>query len=83
MYSVKFSENAEKQLSKLPEDIQKRIINVLERIKTRPFYFIKRKEGTAYYILRIGDYRAILDVETNQFIIWVKEVGHRKNIYKH
>jgi len=83
MYSIEFSESAEKQLYKLPEDIQKRIMNVLERIKIRPFYFIKRKEGTPYYLLRVGDYRAVLDVKTDQFIIWIKDVGHRKNIYKH
>ncbi len=48
MYSIEFSESAEKQLYKLPEDIQKRIINVLERIKIRPFYFIKRNLMTRF-----------------------------------
>ena len=81
MYSVEFTKTAEGQLYILPKEIQIRIINVLERIKIRPFHFIKRKEGTLYFIMRAGDYRAILDVKTKEFKIYVIEVGHRKNIY--
>jgi len=81
MYSISFSETSEKQLYKLEHIVQKRVINVLERIQIRPFHFIKRKEGTKYYILRIGEYRAILDVNKEKMIIFVIEVGHRKNIY--
>jgi len=81
MYSVEFSQTAEKQLYKLEKDIQERIISVLERIRLRPFHFIKRKEGTPYFILRVGDYRAILDIKQPVSKILVLEVGHRKNIY--
>jgi len=82
MYDVVFYNKAKGQLSKLALDIQKRILNTLERIKIRPFHFIKRKEGTSYYILRIGNHRAILDVKKENSLIFVVEVGHRKNIYK-
>ena len=82
MYLVEFSKEAEAQFSKLPKEIRTRILQVLERIKIRPYHFIKRKEGTPYFILRIGDYRAILDIQDNKLIIYVIEIGHRKNIYK-
>ncbi len=81
MYSIEFTQNAEKQLYKLPSQIQERVTNVLERIKERPFHFIKRKEGTPYFILRVGEYRVIIDVKQDKQIIYVLEVGHRKNIY--
>ena len=81
MYSIEFSRTAEKQLYKLERQIQQRIINVLERIKIRPFHFIKRKQGTPYFILRIGEHRAILDVKEEKNTIFVIEAGHRKNIY--
>lgn len=81
MYSVEFSRTAESQLYKLEKNIQERIILVLERIKLRPFHFVKRKQGTPHFILRIGEYRAILDINQNKLIIFVLEVGHRKNIY--
>ena len=82
MYSIEFTQTAEKQLNKLPKDIQIRIINVLGRIKFRPFHFVKRKEGTPYFIMRIGDYRAILNIQVKSSLVYVMEVGHRKNIYE-
>jgi len=82
MYSIEFSETAKKQLLKLPSDIQIRILQSLERIKIRPFHFIKRKQGTPHYIFRIGEYRAILDVKKDKLIIFVLETGHRKKIYR-
>ena len=81
MYEILFSKTAEKQLLKLDENLQRRIISTLERISLRPYHFVKRKQGTTFFILRIGDYRAILDIKNNQLIIYVIEVGARKKIY--
>jgi mRNA interferase RelE/StbE len=81
MYSIEFTKTAEKQFDKFTRDIQIRIINVLERIKIRPFHFIKRKEGTSYFIMRVGEYRAILDIRTDLSIIYILEIGNRKKIY--
>jgi mRNA interferase RelE/StbE len=81
MYIIEFSENTEKQFDKLPKEIQIRIISMLERIKIRPFHFVKRKEGTPYFIMRTGDYRAILSIKNDISKIIVLEIGHRKNIY--
>ena len=81
MYSIEFTKTAEKQFEKLDNSLQMRIISVLERIKIRPFHFIKRKEGTPYFILRVGEHRAILEVKTDTLVIYILEVGHRKNIY--
>jgi mRNA interferase RelE/StbE len=82
MYHVQFASKANEQFSKLNESLQQRIINILERIKFRPYHFIKKKEGTKYFILRVGEYRIILDIDNNKTIIFVIELGHRKNIYK-
>lgn len=81
MYVIEFSKVAKKQLYKLDVNIQKRIIDTLKRIKIRPYHFIKRKQGTPYYILRIGYYRAILKIQNQKLIIYVIELGPRKKIY--
>ena len=81
MYSVEFSKKAEEQHSKLPKEIRLRIINVLERIKVRPHYFVKRLIGSPHYRLRVGDYRIILDIQQDKLIILVLELGHRSKIY--
>jgi len=81
MYSVEFSETAERQFNKLEKAVQFRVVNVMERIRIRPYHFIKRKQGTNYFIARIGEHRAILSIDDVRKIIFVLEVGHRKNIY--
>lgn len=82
MYSVEFTKTAEKELNKLPDFVHDRILLTLDRIRVNPFRPIKRKQGTPYFILRIGNYRAILDVKQNKLLILVLEVGPRGKIYK-
>jgi mRNA interferase RelE/StbE len=81
MFRAEFSHYAEKQFSKLPTAIQERALNVIERIKFNPYHFIKRKEGASCFIMRIGEYRAVLDIDDSKKIIYIIEIGHRKNIY--
>jgi len=82
MYKIEFSETGEKQFFKLPLKDQKRLLNVLERIKIRPYHYIKRKEGSDNFILRFVEYRAILEINNRLKIIYVIDAGHRKDIYK-
>ena len=82
MYDVIFYKFAKSKLKKLSLEAQKRILQALERIKIRPFSFIKRKQGTPHFIFRVGNYRLILDIKQNKLIIFVIELGLRKNIYK-
>lgn len=81
MYSVEFSETAEKQLYKLEKDAQARIISALERCRVRPHHYAKKLAGMPYFRLRIGYYRVILDIKNDKLIIFVIEVGYRRNIY--
>ncbi|MBS3090267.1 type II toxin-antitoxin system RelE/ParE family toxin [Candidatus Pacearchaeota archaeon] len=82
MYEIIVSDKAKEQLSKLPQEIRNRIGTVLERIRIRPFHFVKRVVGSPYYRLRVCDYRIILDIKQDKLIIFVIEAGHRKNVYK-
>ena len=81
MYEIEFSKNAEKQLYKLDKETQSRVISTLERIRIRPHSYIKRLVNSPYFRLRVGDYRIILDVRESKLLIFVIELGHRKNIY--
>ena len=81
-YSIVFSDFADKQLSKLHIDTQKRIVATLKRCRIRPYAHVKKIVGSRYFRLRIGDYRAIMDIIEGKLIIHVIEIGHRKRIYK-
>ena len=82
MYEIFFSNSAKEKLKELPNNIKNDIGGAIERIKIRPFSFVKRLRNSQYYRLRVGNYRLILDVNTIQLIITVVELGHRKDIYK-
>ena len=82
IYSIVYSELSFRQLKKLPKEIQRRIILVLERCSIRPYPLIKRLVGSPYFRLRVGNYRVIMDIREDKLIIFVIEVGHRKKIYK-
>lgn len=83
MYTLVYSETAAKQLRKLPGEIEERILIALERLRIRPESCdIKKLVGAAGYRFRVGDYRVIFEKEEEKLLIFVIEVGHRKNIYQ-
>jgi mRNA interferase RelE/StbE len=81
-FEITYSKKAEKYITKLPKDIQERILCTLERCRIRPYAHIKKLVGSPFYSLRAGDYRIIMDIDNGKLIILVIEVGHRKNVYK-
>ena len=82
MFKLIYADEVFKQLKKLEKSIQERIINTLERIRIRPYPYVKKLVASPYFRLRVGDYRAILDIKNDEMTIMVVEVGHRRNIYK-
>jgi mRNA interferase RelE/StbE len=82
MFDIEFSKTAQKQLYKLEKQVQIRIISTLDRIRIRPYPYVKKLVGCPYFRLRVGDYRVILDIKEEKILIFVVEVGHRKDIYE-
>ncbi len=80
-YSIQFDKKAEDFLDKLQTDIALRIINKLEKLKEDPFRFLEHYEGQ-YYKFRIGDYRALIDVDFERKILWVRVLDKRGRVYK-
>jgi mRNA interferase RelE/StbE len=79
---IVFTHSAFRQLKKLDRKIQKRIINKLKFFASQknPLQFAEplRDRRFGQFRFRIGDYRAIFDVEKEKIIIL--KVGHRKDI---
>jgi mRNA interferase RelE/StbE len=81
-YEVILSKTAQKQLTKLPPKIAKRLIDVIEKLgnEPRPHGYIKLT-GISLYRIRIGDYRVIYNIEDEILTVFVVEVGTRGEIY--
>ena len=74
--------HAKKELEKLPKNIVEIILKKLYSISDNPLRYIERLKKSPLWKLRIGDYRAILYLNTKENIINVLKIGHRKEIYK-
>jgi mRNA interferase RelE/StbE len=82
VYSINFDPEALEFLEKSEKEIRVRIYNKIMDTKENPFHYWERLTGRKDYKLRIGDYRAIADINQNSKLIEVTLIGHRKNIYK-
>lgn len=85
-WTLKFTEFAAKQFSKMDKTISKKIIAYLkERVvaQENPRTFgeplAHDKAGLCRY--RIGDYRVMCRIQDQDLIVLVVRVGHRKDVY--
>ena len=81
MYEIVYDKKCINFLNKLPLTIKERIYKKLQSTKQDPFIYFERLSGRDDYKLRVGDYRAIADIDIKNKTIQVTVIGHRKNIY--
>ena len=81
MYSIQIEKNAEDFLRKLEKKDAEIILNKIYSIRENPYRFLKRLQGEKLWRLRIGDYRAVVDIIVSMNKIIVVRIGHRKNVY--
>jgi len=81
-FKLIYTNRAAKDIRKLDKQIKKRIKESLERYSQDPFahadFLTNSRIGS--YRFRIGDYRAIFDIEKDKIIIL--RIGHRGEIYR-
>lgn len=86
-YKVVFTEREKKQLKKLDKYTAalllgwlEKNINDCENPRIHGKGFVENKSGQWRY--RIGDYRVICEIQDEEIIVLVLEIGHRREIYK-
>jgi mRNA interferase RelE/StbE len=71
-------------LSKLPLNLQKRIVSKINLVAANPYgrhNKVTKLQGRRGYRLRIGDWRVIYDLHDDRLELWALEVGPRGGIY--
>jgi len=61
--------HAVRQLKKLPEHTQRRILDRVDQAELDPFTCVKRLVGRRDYSLRAGDWRLLIRIVADQMII--------------
>ncbi len=80
-YEIKFSTQATKFFKSLPQDIQERVKSKFYEISNDPSSYLEHYEGD-YNKIRIGKLRALVDVDNQRKIIFVRVFDKRGRIYK-
>jgi len=86
MHKVGFSNLAAKELEKVYKVEKKlyfHLIAAIEALKESP-YQGKRLKGKLIgdYSLRVGDYRVIYRVYNDKLVVYIIDLGHRREIYR-
>lgn len=83
MYEVVVSRDSAKALEKLTPQMQRRIVDAFEELKTNPFRGKHLKgELEGLLSIRVGEMRAVYDVDSKQRTVVVHAIGPRGDIYK-
>ena len=87
MWKVKYTKRFLKELSKLPENIQEKVENIVftELKEGDPFSlgYVERLKGFRdKYKIRVGNYRIGLKIDKERKEVICLRVAHRKDIYK-
>ena len=82
-FTIHWSRQAEKCLSKLPKESAQRIVRKVDDIRENPFHFLEHFEGADFFKLRIGVYRLLLDIDLHHKVLSIRVIGHRRNVYHH
>ncbi len=81
-FKIEFSKQATKLIKNLSEDIKGRIKKKFSEISENPFRYLEHFEGKDVYKLRIGDYRALVDVDFQNKILKIQVFDKRGRVYK-
>lgn len=82
-YEIRFSPKAARAYRGLPANVKQRIDNKLDYLRTTPRGGDTVKlAGMDAYRTRVGDYRIIYEIHDQALIIWIVDIGHRRDIYR-
>ena len=80
-FTIIYQPSAERELRKLPREIQRRVLNKVDMLALDPFPpGVEKLAGEKNcWRIRIGDYRAIYKIRSQELIILVLSGAHRKD----
>jgi len=83
-YRVALTASAEKELNRLPASVIARMLPRLEALAAmpRPPGCKKLKGGDREWRIRVGDYRAVYEINDEAKTVDVTRIAHRRDVYE-
>lgn len=85
---IKYTESAQRQLKKLDKSVALRVLDYMDErvaVLVDPRVAGKNLVGPklgSYWRYRVGDVRVICDIQDQEVVILVVEIGHRREVYR-
>jgi mRNA interferase RelE/StbE len=80
-FTVLLHPKAAKALKKVEDQTRSRITEKLRKLGNQPEKVGKRLKYSDFWSLRVGDYRAIYEIDRNKNQVTILYIGHRKKVY--
>jgi mRNA interferase RelE/StbE len=81
VFTVLLHPKAAKELEKIENTTKTRIVERLRDLKDNPEKVGKILKHSNFWSLRVGDYRAIYEIDRTKRQVVVLFIGHRKKVY--
>jgi mRNA interferase RelE/StbE len=82
-YQVILPKSAQKELDRLPDQIEERILEALAGLETQPRPVgCKKLRGESAWRIRVGDYRIVYEIHDKVLQVIVVAIGHRREVYR-
>lgn len=86
MYEIVLTREAQKDYQKLAKSVVKRINQCLDNLRENPLQYPQAIPLTGklagFYRWRVGDWRVVYDVDTDEQVVTVLQIAHRSKVYK-
>jgi len=83
-YRVEITPAAQRELSKLPKNVQKRVDERIQALAENPRPpGSKKLEGEdGFHRIRVGDYRIVYQIKDKVLLVLVIRIGNRREVYR-
>lgn len=82
MADVRLAVSVSEAIDELDADLQERVKSKLAEIGENPDRHVVNLQDREGYRVRIGNYRAIVDWDKTEGVLYVVEFGHRDGFYE-
>jgi len=80
-FTVLLHPKAAQELGKIERQIRARIIERARELRVTPDKIGKPLKQSNFWSMRIGDYRAIYQIDENKQQVFILFIGHRSTVY--
>ncbi|MBI1805535.1 MAG: type II toxin-antitoxin system RelE/ParE family toxin [Ignavibacteria bacterium] len=82
-FQIKYRASFEREFKRIPKEFIDTVAIRIDALAQNPFPVgCKKLTKEELYRIRVGDYRFIYSVDTNNKVVTIERIKHRKDVYR-